>query len=257
MTTRPFAVGTDRAVSGATLRMQGLYPAMVVMRTVESNSRSQRNGERCRERNNTSDPCEPEHKWNLPLWRGVAAKYRAQPAWQVGRRIDPHEARNDDDDQRQRRCSKQPSGPSRFETASRHLSRSLERRSGISACRSRRRSNHRAQHCLRGKGACPGPTGERRLSESYPWVIAFAFGLLHEFGPGRTADRHRSVAVGSSVLRITRKNPRLRTHLSAFRRLQREDVVLRPPVTACPGRPAEPNVRISLQSTADVIQGRE
>jgi hydrogenase/urease accessory protein HupE len=24
--------------------------------------------------------------------------------------------------------------------------------------------------------------GERRLSESYPWVIAFAFGLLHGFG---------------------------------------------------------------------------
>jgi hypothetical protein len=26
-----------------------------------------------------------------------------------------------------------------------------------------------------------GP-GERRLSESYPWVVAFAFGLLHGFG---------------------------------------------------------------------------
>ena len=24
--------------------------------------------------------------------------------------------------------------------------------------------------------------GERRLSESYPWVVAFAFGLLHGFG---------------------------------------------------------------------------
>jgi hypothetical protein len=24
--------------------------------------------------------------------------------------------------------------------------------------------------------------GERRLSESYPWVIAFVFGLLHGFG---------------------------------------------------------------------------
>jgi HupE/UreJ protein len=24
--------------------------------------------------------------------------------------------------------------------------------------------------------------GERRLSESYPWMVAFAFGLLHGFG---------------------------------------------------------------------------
>jgi hypothetical protein len=28
-------------------------------------------------------------------------------------------------------------------------------------------------------------SGERRLSEEYPWVVAFAFGLLHGFGFAR------------------------------------------------------------------------
>ena len=44
-----------------------------------------------------------------------------------------------------------------------------------------RGSDNRAQHRIRGKLAKAEP-GKRRLTESYPWVVAFAFGLLHGFG---------------------------------------------------------------------------
>jgi hypothetical protein len=100
---------------------------------------------------------------------------------------------------------------------------------------------------------CGSHTGGRRPDCRRKPNPKFAFALV------ASRLKAASCLLGPGCLgsRITCEDTCLRTHLFAFRGFEREDVIVRPPATACPGSPAKPNVRIDLQSATDVIQGRE
>ena len=68
------------------------------------------------------------------------------------------------------------------------------RRSGSSTYRSAGRGGDRAEHRVRRRRDRPRPAGPHGITARAPWIVAFAFGLLHGFGFAGRAERDRSAA---------------------------------------------------------------